>query len=101
MRTITIRYDYSGPEADWQAATVAFIDAIDKDPEIPGTFTYQVAVADNGTSRVHWGRWDSAETLAHVQAQDYFKTFAARIGEFAGGAQIAFQAEVANLTRGW
>ncbi len=73
MRGITITYDYDGPEQAWTSLTGAFIDALDADAALNGRFSYQVAVADNGKTRVHWGRWDSAETLAQVQAQDYLR----------------------------
>ncbi len=101
MRTITITYEYDGPEEAWKAATSAFIEAVSADADVAGKFTYQVATADDGKSRVHWGRWDTPDTLATVQSRDYFKTFAARVGEFASGAQIAMQSNVANKTSGW
>lgn len=101
MRGITISYTYSGDEAAWQDATGAFIAAVDADPEAAGRFSYQVAVGDDGKTRVHWGRWDSAETLAHVQSQDYFKTFAGKVKEFAGGAPSATGHDIAAKTGGW
>ncbi|PCJ10141.1 MAG: hypothetical protein COB16_02350 [Rhodobacteraceae bacterium] len=51
--------------------------------------TYQVAIADDKQTRFHWARWDSAETLAHLQSQAYFKTFAGKVREFSGGAPSA------------
>lgn len=101
MRGITITYRYDGDEADWQTTTDAFIAAIDADPQASGKFTYQVAVADDGVSRFHWGRWDSAETLAHVQAQPYFKTFAAKVRAFADGAPNATGHDIKAKTNGW
>ncbi len=101
MRGITITYSYSGDEAAWTRATSDFIDAIDSDPAVAGKFTYQVAVADDGETRIHWGRWDNAETLAHVQSQDYFKTFAAKVRDFAGGAPTAIGHDVKNSSAGW
>ncbi|TMV03704.1 hypothetical protein FGK63_18725 [Ruegeria sediminis] len=101
MRGITITYTYDGDEAEWTAATGAFIDAIDNDPQAAGKFTYQVAVADDGVTRFHWGRWDGAETLAHVQSQPYFKDFAAKVREFAGGAPNATGHDIAAKTGGW
>ncbi|WP_425046625.1 hypothetical protein [Primorskyibacter sp. S87] len=101
MRGITITYDYSGDEGEWQAATGAFIVAIDNDPEIAGKFVYQVAVADDGKTRIHWGRWDKAETLEHVQAQPYFADFAAKVRDFAGGAPNATGHDILNKSGGW
>ena len=63
MRGITITYKYDGPEEAWRDLTGAFIAAIDADPAVAGKFTYQVMTADDGITRVHWGRWDSDETL--------------------------------------
>lgn len=101
MRGITITYTFDGDETEWETTTSAFISAIDSDPDAAGKFTYQVAVADDGVSRIHWGRWDSAETLAHVQAQPYFKTFAAKVREFAGGAPNATGHDVKGKSTGW
>ncbi len=101
MRGITITYSYSGDENDWQSTVDAFISAINTDPEAAGKFTYQVAVADDGVSRFHWGRWDSAETLAHVQSQPYFKEFAAKVRGFAGGAPNATGHDIKTKTTGW
>lgn len=101
MRGITITYRFDGNEADWQAATQGFISAIDADAEIAGKFTYQVAVADDGVTRIHWGRWDTPETLAHVQSQQYFKDFAAKVRDFAGGAPNAAGHDIVAKTTGW
>lgn len=101
MRGITITYSFGGNEAEWQATTQTFISAIDADPEAAGKFVYQVAVADDGKTRFHWGRWDSAETLAHVQSQPYFKDFAAKVREFAGGAPNATGHDIKAKTGGW
>ncbi|SHG86487.1 hypothetical protein [Cognatishimia maritima] len=100
MRGITITYDYSGDEAPWRAAMQAFVDAVNSDPAAAG-FRYQIAVADNGSSRIHWGRWDSKETLAHVQSQDYFTTFAAQVAEFSGGKHKPLPANIALKTENW
>lgn len=97
MRGITISYDYSGDEAPWRAAIEDFISALDADPAATN-FTYQVSVADNGISRIHWGRWDNQDTLTHVQSQDYFKTFAAKVGEFSGGSHKPVPANLALKT---
>jgi quinol monooxygenase YgiN len=101
MRGITITYKYSGDEDNWQTAVSDFIAAIDNDPEVVGKFTYQVAVADDKETRFHWGRWDSAETLAHVQLQEYFKTFAGKVREFANGAPSAIGHDILHKTSDW
>lgn len=101
MRGITITYEYDGDEQAWRAAMQTFISAIDDDPAVAGKFNYQVAVADDGKTRIHWGRWDSAETLTHVQSQDYFKSFAGEVQEFAGGVPQNTGADVALKTTGW
>ncbi|MGI9368710.1 MAG: hypothetical protein ACR2O2_07700 [Ruegeria sp.] len=101
MRGITITYEYSGDEGVWRNAMDRFISAVDNDPNAAGKFTYQVAVADDGKSRFHWGRWDSAETLTHVQSQPYFKEFAANVREFAGGAPNATGHDIIAKTEGW
>ncbi|MVO17672.1 putative quinol monooxygenase [Parasedimentitalea huanghaiensis] len=101
MRGITITYKYSGEEDAWQAAMNDFIDAINNDPAAVGKFNYQVAVADDKETRFHWGRWDSAETLAHVQSQGYFKTFAGKVSEFAGGTPSATGHDISLKSNGW
>ncbi|WP_204112980.1 hypothetical protein [Shimia biformata] len=101
MRTITITYEYGGNESEWREAIDAFIRALDADTRKPGTFCYQVAVADNGTTRIHWGRWDTAETLAHVQSQDYFQTFAGKVRAFSGGGPTNTGADVVTRTANW
>lgn len=100
MHGITISYDFAGDEADWHTSVNAFIEALNNDPAA-ANFSYQVAVAGNNTTRVHWGRWDSAETLAHVQAQDYFRHFATRIRGFAGGAPNNITMDVAARSDNW
>lgn len=101
MRCITITYEYSGDDAPWRAAIDDFINAVNSDGAIDGIFSYQVAVADNGTTRIHWGRWDSAETLAHVQSQEYFKTFAARLKAMAGDSLSPTGANVVIRSATW
>jgi len=101
MRGITITYEYDGPEAAWTEAMQSFISAIDADPEVAGKFTYQVAVADDGKTRIHWGRWDSQETLKTVQSRDYFSVFAATVRSLAGGPPKNVGADVVLKTGGW
>jgi hypothetical protein len=100
MRSITITYEYAGEQGPWQDAIDAFIDALNADPKAV-RFSYQVAVADNGTTRIHWGRWDTPETLAHVQSQEYFATFAAKVREFSGGTPVNTGADIAARTGNW
>lgn len=100
MRAITISYTYTGDEATWRAAIDAFIAAVDADPAASGRFVYQVAVGDGGR-RVHWGRWDEADTLAHVQSQPYFRAFAAAVKEFAGDTLETVGHDVVARTGGW
>jgi quinol monooxygenase YgiN len=101
MRSITIRYQYEGPEEDWREVVGDFIAALDADPDVSGKFEYQVSVADDGKSRVHWGRWDSQETLKKMQASDYFKIFAERLKELAGGTPETFATDVVLKTKSW
>lgn len=100
MRTITITYAYHGDEQAWTETCEAFINAVANDPDAEG-FAYQVAVADDGVSRVHWGRWDSASTLAHVQAQAYFQSFSERVRAFAGGPPNVVVADIRDHTSNW
>ncbi|WP_109312286.1 hypothetical protein [Ruegeria sp. AU67] len=101
MRGITITYSFDGNEAKWQATIRTFIEAINADPEAAGKFTYQVAVADDGKSRVHWGRWDSAETLAHVQSQPYFQAFAPKVKQFTGETLTTTGHDITLKSIGW
>lgn len=101
MRAITITYRYSGDETTWQSAVDTFVAALDADQELAGRFSYQVAVADDKETRIHWGRWDSAETLTHVQSQPYFAEFAAKVRDFAGGAPEATGHDVVTKTGNW
>ena len=82
---IVIDYKFSGDEEEWTKATQAFMDNIDADPALKGKFSYQVNVTGDGAGRVHIGRWDSEETLAHLQSQPFFKEFADQVGSFADG----------------
>lgn len=99
MRSITIRYEYSGSEESWRSVVGDFIAALDADAEIAGKFTYQVSVADK--ARVHWGRWDSQETLKTMQSRPYFKTFSEGLKGLLGGQPEALVADVALKTAGW
>ncbi|MEP2531135.1 hypothetical protein [Shimia sp.] len=100
MRSITITYQYDGDELVWQQAIDGFVNALDADPDA-ARFSYQVAVADDGVTRIHWGRWDTPETLEHVHAQAYFKTFAAKVTEFSGGARNVTGADIKTRTANW
>lgn len=84
MGGLLIEYVYEGDEASWTAAIEAFLGAIAADPKLAGRFRYLVFVKDDGKSRVHVPSWDSPETLAHVQAQPFFKTFTEAVKGFAG-----------------
>lgn len=81
---ICITYDFSGNEAEWAQTCNAFLDALAADPRASTGFTYSINKAKSGNGRIHIGRWDSAETLAHVQSQDYFGAFAAAVKSFGG-----------------
>ncbi len=98
MDGILIQYNYDGEEAPWLAAVEAFIAAVDGDPALAGKFSYRVNVASDGVGRVHVGQWDSEETLAHLQSQEFFKTFAGKIGEFSGGGPNASRMRLAAET---
>ncbi len=86
---IVIIYDYDGDEDEWRAACETFVAAINTDQRLRGRLTYQVNRAAEGPRRVHIGRWDGPETVAHLQQQDFFKTFAGAIGRFSGGGPDA------------
>lgn len=101
MRCITITYAYDGPENDWRELVGGFVGALNADADIAGKFTYQVATGDDGVGRVHWGRWDSAETLKTMQSRDYFKAFAAGLRDLIGGPPETFGADVQMKTEGW
>ena len=98
MFGILIQYNYDGDEGAWMAAVEEFTAAIDADPALAGKFSYRVNIAADGVGRVHVGRWDAEETVAHLQGQDFFKRFAAKIGEFAGGAPNATRLRLAAET---
>lgn len=98
MFGILIQYDYVGDEGEWMAACEAFVAAIDADPDLTGKFSYRISKAPDGVGRVHVGRWEAKETLAHLQAQDFFQTFAEKIGEFSGGKRTATPLELAAGT---
>ncbi len=98
MDGILIQYDYSGEEAPWQSAVEKFTSEIDADPVLKGNFSYRVSIAADGVGRVHVGAWDSEEILAHLQSQPFFKEFASKVGEFAGGNQKASRIKLAAST---
>lgn len=91
MLGISIRYQYDGDEAVWEETVAAFIAAIDADEEINDRFHYQVNVGRDGKTRIHWGRWDTPETVQTMQSRDYFKTFSTKIGELAGDSLSPIQ----------
>ena len=101
MRGITITYSYDGDETAWRDTITTFINQIENDPRLAGRLLYQVAVADDGKTRFHWGRWDSPETLAHLQGQDFFKTFAGKVRDFANGGPVATGHDTVVKTSGW
>jgi len=84
MDGILIEYDYAGDENVWRNAVDAFVSNIDADERLRGRFSYRVNTRGDAGSRVHIGTWDSEETLAHLQAQEFFKTFAGQVQSFAG-----------------
>lgn len=84
MHGITIIYEFDGDEAEWESAVQEFINAVNNDSEIAGKFIYQVHKAKEGNRRIHWGQWDVPETVQKLQANDYFKTFAAQLKQMAG-----------------
>ena len=84
MGGLLIEYEYSGDEAPWSQAMEAFLTAISGDAALAGKFRYHVFVKEDGKSRVHVPSWDSEATLAHLQSQDFFKTFASAVQGFAG-----------------
>jgi len=100
MFGILIQYNYDGDEGEWLTAVEEFVAAVDADPALRGKFSYRVDIAADGVGRVHVGHWDAEETLAHLQAQDFFKRFAAKVGEFAGGAPNATRLRLAVETAG-
>ncbi|MCJ8324277.1 MAG: hypothetical protein HRU29_14365 [Rhizobiales bacterium] len=83
MNGILIQYVYNGDEEKWQAAIDEFIENIQSDKRLNGHFSYEV-VCHEGGERAHIGHWDSAETLEHLQLQDFFKIFSKHVKEFAG-----------------
>ena len=93
MYGIVIQYDFSGNETEWQEAVDAFVDSIDGDPRLQGRFSYQVNVRADGGGRIHIGQWDEPETLAHLQQQDFFKTFASKVQDFGGDSLNATRFE--------
>ncbi len=101
MDGILIQYDYSGDETLWQSAVEKFTSEIDADPLLKGNFSYRVSIAADGAGRVHVGAWNSEDILTHLQSQHFFKEFAARVSEFAGGNQKASRIKLAAGTKAW
>ncbi len=84
MDGILIQYELNGDVQAWRHAVDAFIDNVQADDRLRGRFSYQVKQVGDGAERIHIGTWDSAETLAHLQAQEFFKIFAGQVQGFAG-----------------
>ena len=91
MDGISIRYQYDGDEAAWQAAIDVFIEAVNSDADLAGKFSYAVSVAGDGVTRSHTGRWDSEATLKTLQSRDYFAAFSKAVQGFAGESLDAKQ----------
>ncbi len=85
MYGIVIEYELSGDEAAWREAVDAFLKNIDADPALRGKFSYQVNTSNDAGGRIHIGRWDSEETLKHLQSQPFFKEFSGAVQKFSGG----------------
>ncbi len=98
MSGIVIRYQFSGDESAWREAVDAFVSAIDNDPRAAGNFHYTVTSVGDGATRIHIGRWDSEETLKHVQSQEYFSEFAAAVKAFAGDSLDAQRVSIVSET---
>ena len=82
---LIIEYTYEGDEGAWRASIEAFVGHIRADPRLEGRFSYMVVrKKDDPTQRVHMPRWDSEETLKHVQSQPWFGEFAQQVKAFAG-----------------
>ncbi len=100
MFGIVIEYDFSGDETEWREAVDTFIGQINTDERLRGRFDYQVTMRADGEGRIHIGQWDDEETLAHLQSQPFFATFAGKIKEFAGGPPKATKFETISRTGG-
>jgi len=99
MHGIDIQYEFDGDEAEWNEAVTAFVQAIDADADIAGRFTYRVTKAKEGNKRIHWGQWDQPETVQTLQSRDYFKTFAGKLQELAGGTLSPTPVSVLHRTK--
>jgi len=84
MNGLLIEYSYDGDDAPWAATIDTFLKAIAADERLAGRFRYHVFVRDDGKRRVHVPSWDDETTLAHLQAQPFFKTFSQAIQGYAG-----------------
>ena len=99
MNGIVITYQYSGDEAEWEAVTQAFVDAVEADTELGGGFMYIVSKSRESDTRTHIGRWTSQEVLELMQSRDYFKNFAAKLKAMAGDTLKPEGMTVTSLTK--
>ena len=84
MEGILIRYNYAGDGQVWERAIRRFLDSVDADKRLQGSFSYMVSRVEEGPGRVHLGRWDSDATLEHLKAQPFFAEFGAAVKGFGG-----------------
>ncbi len=81
---ICVRYSYDGDEIAWEKVISDFVNSIAQDADLAGKFTYHVQKANEGSERVHIGRWDAPETVKLLQSRAYFTAFATQLREMAG-----------------
>ena len=98
MNGIVISYQYSGDEAEWEALTQAFVDAIEADKELGGRFSYMVTKSRSTDARTHIGRWTSQEALELMQSRDYFKVFSGKLKAMVGDSLHPEGMEVTSQT---
>ena len=84
MEGILIRYDHAGDEEVWEQAIRRFLESVDADKRLLGSFNYTVSRVEGGPGRVHLGRWNSDATLEHLRAQPFFAEFGAAVKGFGG-----------------
>ena len=101
MRCITITYKYAGDEAVCFNVNLIRFENRSRHPTRAGKFTYPSWTRNRRKCIWRVLFWDSAQTLAHVQSQDYFKTFAPAVRDFAGGAPVATGADVVSKSPDW